>query len=599
MKGYFRHLTIFMAIVGVLIAGCEPASNDSAQTDDSIAVTGITLQETLVMPVGAERTLTADILPDNATDKSLVWASADTDVATVSADGLVTGTGLGETLVSATAVDGGHVASCTVTVNDLIIPLTGISLEDTLSLDEGESSLLIPTLVPVDATVMVLEWSSDNPAVAEVDETGSVTGLTTGTTVITVSQGEISDTCTVTVNAVIIATTSISLPPTLALDTGSEAQLSVTYIPADATNQTVIWSSGNDGIATVSSSGLVTGIADGTTDITITQGALTDICTVSVTTSVTGVTLPETLSLDPGETATLTADVEPVEASNQAVSWTSDDEDVATVDEEGLVTAQSMGSAVITATTLDGGHTDTCTVTVGGISLNRISAGAFIGGKTVTLTATAYPAGTIVWSTSDSGIATVADGVLTAVSAGTVTITATSGPFSDDCTVTVASPLLIDFAGSALDTAFQTIPATGPTALVKDDPTAAGNNVLRYGNNNYNQGFVIPVTLPAGFTLADIGTISMRIIWYSGDVGYKTIQVYGWTTLPVITSFPNSVATDLLGTVGNGVGSANTTTWKNHTVSVNTTRTDTGTIYLGINTHSGTSVWYVDDITIK
>ncbi|MBQ7147021.1 MAG: Ig-like domain-containing protein [Lachnospiraceae bacterium] len=162
---------------------------------------------------------------------------------------------------------------------------------------------------------------------------------------------------------------------------------------------------------------------------------------------------PETLTLEVTEQSTLTATVLPEDADNKSVSWTSSDPAVATVDENGLVTAQAAGTAVITAASVENPElSDSCTVTVNApvapipvtsVTLN-LDAVTLLPGGTVTLTAEALPEQadnrTVLWSSSDETVATVENGVVTALAAGTAVITAASVSNPEvmaSCTITV------------------------------------------------------------------------------------------------------------------------------------------------------------------
>ena len=193
----------------------------------------------------------------------------------------------------------------------------------------------------------------------------------------------------VQVTGISISRSSLSLTP------GSSANLSATVSPADAQNKSVVWSSSNANVATVSSSGKVTGVANGTTIITVKSAdkpSISRTCTVTVTTPASGVTVtPESAVLNKGETKQLSAVVAPSSATNKSVTWTSDNPGVASVNSSGLVTAVSDGTAVITAKTSSGGYTDTCKVTVktpvSGISISSFSI-ELNKGETQQLTAT-------------------------------------------------------------------------------------------------------------------------------------------------------------------------------------------------------------------
>ena len=166
---------------------------------------------------------------------------------------------------------------------------------------------------------------------------------------------------------------------------------------------------------------------------------------------------PSTLNLKEDETGTLTATVEPSNATNKNVTWESSNTSVATVDATGEVTAIGAGTATITVTTEDGNKTATCavtvtaaTVSVTGVTLSQNEAHLYYNRtpNTLTLTATVAPDNatdkTVTWTSSNPSVATVENGVVTAVACGTAVITATAADGSGasaSCTVTVSSYL--------------------------------------------------------------------------------------------------------------------------------------------------------------
>ncbi len=148
---------------------------------------------------------------------------------------------------------------------------------------------------------------------------------------------------------------------------GSTDQLTATVAPSTATNKALTWASSAPSIATVSASGLVSFIANGSATITVStvDGSKTATCAYTVTTAVTGVTVaPSTVTLAVAGTQQLTPTVAPSTASNKAVTYSSSATGVATVSASGLITAVATGSATITVTTADGAKTATCVVTV-------------------------------------------------------------------------------------------------------------------------------------------------------------------------------------------------------------------------------------------
>ena len=172
------------------------------------------------------------------------------------------------------------------------IPVTGVSISDaTASINVGATQTLTATVAPADATNKNVRWTSDNEAVATVDDDGVVTGVAAGNATITVTtvDGNFTATCDVTVAAAIIAVTGVEVSPATdaisLADTPAQVTLTATVSPADATDKSVSWSSSDDTVATVDTNGLVTAVAIGTATITATttDGDFTDTCEITVT----------------------------------------------------------------------------------------------------------------------------------------------------------------------------------------------------------------------------------------------------------------------------------------------------------------------------
>lgn len=348
-------------------------------TVTGVAVTGVTLDKLAVSVVkGGNVTLTANVLPTNASDKTVTWSSDKNNIATVDANGKVTAVAVGTAKITVTTTDGSKTAVCDVTVTP--IPVTGVSLDKTTaSLFVGNTVTLTPTVSPAEADNKNVTWSTSNSTVATVNN-GVVTGAAAGVATITVTTVDQSKTatCLVTVAAAPIAITGVAVSPaTLGLTVGGQTStLSVVYTPANAnTQKSVAWSTSNSAVAGVNATtGVVSPVAVGVATITVTVVDTSDVsrtatCFVTVSPApvrVTGVTVnPTTLSLSAGgATGSITPTVLPGDASNKNVTWGSSAEAVATV-ANGVVTPLSAGVATITVTTVDGGKTATCLVTVG------------------------------------------------------------------------------------------------------------------------------------------------------------------------------------------------------------------------------------------
>lgn len=207
--------------------------------------------------------------------------------------------------------------------------------------------------------------------------------------------------------------------------------------------------------------------------------------------AVTGVTLDKTsLSIEAGQTAQLTATVQPGYADNQAVTWSSSDNNVVSVDATGKITANAKGSATITVTTADGGKTATCTVTVTepaapvavtGVTLNKNNTTIYTG-RTETLTATIQPADAtnkaVTWTSDNTGVATVNNGVVTGVSVGSATITAKTadGGFTATCTVTVEEAPIVHPTGVSISKTSINLQIGGSETLTATVTPADANN---------------------------------------------------------------------------------------------------------------------------
>lgn len=170
-----------------------------------------------------------------------------------------------------------------------------------------------------------------------------------------------------------VAVTGVTLDKTeLSIAEGKKSQLTATVLPANADNKKISWSSNKESVATVDQNGWVTAVAQGSAVITVTteDGNKTATCAVIVTAAadpvhVTSVSLDKTeLTLKVGESNTLKATVNPADADDPSVTWSSNKSSIASVDANGKVTGVAEGTAVITVTTKDGNKTATCTVTV-------------------------------------------------------------------------------------------------------------------------------------------------------------------------------------------------------------------------------------------
>ncbi len=338
----------------------EKSGKVEVTEDVKIGVTSVTLDKTdLTLDVNGTAKLNATVKPDDATTKTVTWKSDNEGVAIVDNNGNVTAKAAGTATITAT-VDGKS-ASCKVTVNgQTTVPVASVKLnQTTLELIAGKEATLTATVKPDDATNKTVTWSSNNETVATVDNNGKVTAKAAGEAIITAKVGDKQATCNVKVTAAEVAVESVTLDQSsLELIAGKEATLTATVKPESATDKTVTWTSDKPEIAAVEG-GTVTAKAEGTATITVTtvDGGKTATCKVTVTPKtvpVSSIQVQGAASIYVGDTAKLTATITPDGASNKAVTWDSQNKDIATVDQQGNVKALKAGTATITATAQDG-----------------------------------------------------------------------------------------------------------------------------------------------------------------------------------------------------------------------------------------------------
>ena len=424
-------------VLAIIVISCTEPEPEPA----FIEVSSIKLSSTSInLQAGESVNLAATISPENATNKTVSWSSADSSIATVS-KGKVTAVAVGSTTI--TARNGKVSATCRVTVNPT--NATSIQLnQSSVSLCIGETITLTATISPETTTDKTIKWSSSDKSIASVDNTGKITAIAIGSTTITAQVGNIKASCAVAVKP--IEVTSIELNQTSASITiGESINLTATVYPENATDKTITWSSSKTSVATVVG-GKVTAIAEGNATITAQIGNIKAQCLITVNpVEVSSITLSQTsITLFAGETTNLTATIAPENATNKTITWSSLDSNIAAVNKDGIVTAITVGSTSIVAQA--GKITASCTVTVKPIEVTSItlnhSDATIFKGENISLIATIVPANatnkTVTWASTDSDIATVnSDGVVTGVEAGIAQISANIDDAWAYCTISV------------------------------------------------------------------------------------------------------------------------------------------------------------------
>lgn len=304
--------------------------------------------------------------------------------------------------------------------------------------------------------------------------------------------------CLLFVGSMTVSAATFSLSQTrVTLNIGDSAELSVV-----GSEELAKWASYNVNIATVDQSGKVTAVRKGSTTISARIGLTYKKCTVTVVDSSIKVNKP-TAVIYTGGTSTQTVQLRAtVKGASKAVTWTSLNPAVATVDEKGKVTSVSAGQAVIMATA--NGKTDTCVVKVlkNSISLNMdtMQLGTKGNGSAIKLTPTIVGTGkSVKWTTSDKTVATVSGGRVTGKNTGTAIITATANGVSATCEVTVIKDSLSISEEKVLL-------YTGETKQIRSNATSKEVVVWESSNDN-----VVTVDEKGKLTAVGEGTATIRI----------------------------------------------------------------------------------------
>lgn len=406
-------------------------------------VTSVSLPENITLNVSENKKLPLDIYPLGKTNSDIIWSSSNENIASVDTSGNVTGVSKGICSVTATAVDGGHVTECTISV---VQPVESISItQKQLNLKVGESTNLTYNILPSEANDITAIWLSSDSSIAEVSDKGTVSAISPGKVKVSIcsnSNPEISDFCDVTV---IQPTSGISLNKSeIEIIENNSVKLIATVQPENASNRSVNWTSSDTSVAMVSPDGTVYAIKPGQASImaTTVDGGFVALCKLTVkaneviTTAIRLSKSTETIAI--GETLQLEVETEPKEVTNNILKWSSSDSNIATVNADGLVTAIAEGSAQIIVTTTDGSNLSAiCDITVekqfisiSEIKINPSDARVAIG-TSIQLNAIISPqnasATNIVWSSTNPIVATVSpNGQVNAIAEGEAIIVAST-----------------------------------------------------------------------------------------------------------------------------------------------------------------------------
>lgn len=340
-------------------------------SSDRVRVSGLTLNDSEVnLRVGDAYTLIASVLPEDAYNKTVLWSSSDTNIASVDDTGAVSARSKGQAVITAKTLDGGFEASCTVNVS---IPVSSITLNTTeLNLQAGESYKLEATIQPAESDSTTLTWTSSDESIAVVSSDGLVTAVADGSAIIRVEDSDSGAYAECQVN-VKTAVTKVSITPLFAhMRVGQTLTFKADVYPENATDKRVSWKSSNNSIVSVDPDGNAVAKGRGSAKITVTtqDGNYSASSSVEVTVGVDDIQISESsLSMLPGQIIHLTLTFSPSDADNRLADAESSAESIVkgiynNVKKAAEIQALQPGSADVVFTSRDGGHTAVCHVEV-------------------------------------------------------------------------------------------------------------------------------------------------------------------------------------------------------------------------------------------
>ena len=333
----------------------------------NVGVSEITLSETEITGyVGKSAKIAATVMPEDAANKKIVWTSSDETVATVAASGSIKFLQPGEVTITCSADDGGGTsAQCVISSvqGTKKVQLDNKNVQLILgSKASAAQTNLTYTLSPENTSFRDVTWMSSDETCATVDSNGKVTALKAGEVTITAvstdpaTQGKVKDTATIVVGEAVQSIKLNDIGSKLSI--GENYYLKPTITPENPLNSKLEWTSSDESILTVDGKGKITVVGLGNATITATA---TDGSDVSASMTFTGIKPVKKISyadtrivVTAGKTFNANVSIDPVDATDKTVSWSSSDSSIATVDRNGVITAKSVGKCDIMVSSQDG-----------------------------------------------------------------------------------------------------------------------------------------------------------------------------------------------------------------------------------------------------
>lgn len=419
----------------------------SCQKEDPV-ITLISIPNQFEMLMGETKKMSVSHTPENLPAPIYSWSSSDPSIVEVDNSGNLNAVKVGEATITVKSVELNLSASSKIKVNPIEAQTIKLTPES-LGLILGDSILIEAFIQPENTTNKTIKWKSNNNSIAVVSDIGMVKSVGIGNTSITASIGSLSTSCEVIVNPVKVEEIRLNTQ-SLKITIGSNAQLTATVLPDNATNKSLLWSSEDEDIATVSQNGVVEGVGVGKTKITATSGDVAVSCEVIIESiKVTGISLSNTnVSIEVNDIVELEAIILPENATNKTVLWSSQDNSIAKIDQNGVITGIKAGNTTVTASTEDGNFSASCEIEVKNISIKEISLNNYnitlLPTEKESIIAYVYPENAynknLIWSSSNPYVANISkEGIVEALRLGSSTIIVKSedGDVSTSCNVRV------------------------------------------------------------------------------------------------------------------------------------------------------------------
>ena len=447
-------------LVSALSAGevwIRATANDGSGVVDSvkitikefIPVTSVTISGDTVIAVGTSAKFKADVQPDNATDSSVTWSSSNNLIATVSMSGLVTGVTEGYVWIKAVSKSNPSIGDSLKVHITKFIPVTAINITtntgDTI-VCITDTLQMIATVVPQDASKPSLTWTVSNASIASISNKGMLIGKAAGVVTVTATATDgsgVKGTINIKVIPKLVSLVEV-LSPSDSVAVGVSMQMSARVIPVDATNKNVVWAV-NNGSASIDASGLLTGIAKGKVLVTATAADGSGVMgskeiTVIQFVPVSGITISTatgSFKVGIGDTLQMLYSITPDSASVKKVTWSVNNPDIASINENGQLTGKSIGTVTVTAHATDGSgvtasvNVDVVIIPATSIVVESDHDTVYVS-LTIQMNAIVLPAEatdkSVVWTVSNTAVAQIDPytGLLTGVAPGDVDVIATA-----------------------------------------------------------------------------------------------------------------------------------------------------------------------------